>query len=272
MKTRLLCSNLIALLFLITASGAGHCAEPLRALLITGGCCHDYTAQKKILTEGISQRANVAWTIIHEGDNEGKNHKFGIYEKPDWAKGYDVIVHNECSGAVTNVDWVKNIARAHFDGVPAVVLHCSVHSYRESKTDEWRKLLGVSSYRHQALRAFEVVNLKPDHPVMKGFPLRWQDDPDELYEIKMVWSECVPLAESISPNADKDRHVSIWVNTYGKARVFGTTLGHSNQTMQREDYLDLVTRGLLWTCDKLEDNGKPKPGYQATPDRASGLR
>ena len=26
-------------------------------------------------------------------------------------------------------------------------------------------------------------------------------------------------------------------------------------------YLDLVTRGLLWVCDQLDANGKPKPGY-----------
>jgi len=26
-------------------------------------------------------------------------------------------------------------------------------------------------------------------------------------------------------------------------------------------YLDLVTRGLLWVCDKLDADGKPKPGY-----------
>lgn len=51
------------------------------------------------------------------------------------------------------------------------------------------------------------------------------------------------------------------MNTYGKARVFGTTLGHSNQTMQREVYLDVVARGLLWACNKLDDDGKPKAGY-----------
>ena len=259
-KPMLKAGCLTALLF-IAISVPANCAEPLRALIITGGCCHDYTAQKKILSEGISKRANVAWTIIHEGDDEGKNHKFSTYEKQDWAKGFDVVVHNECSGAVTNIEWIERIARAHFDGVPAVVLHCSIHSYRESKTDEWRKLLGVSSFRHQALRPFEVVNLKPEHPVMKGFPARWQDDADELYEIKKVWADCAPLAESITPGADNDRHPSIWVNTYGKARVFGTTLGHSNQTMQREVYLDLVTRGLLWACDKLEADGKPKPGF-----------
>jgi hypothetical protein len=31
--------------------------------------------------------------------------------------------------------------------------------------------------------------------------------------------------------------------------------------MQRPEYLDLVTRGLLWACDKLDQNGKPKEGY-----------
>jgi type 1 glutamine amidotransferase len=260
-KSPFLSATGVATLLFLAVAFPGKCVESLRALLITGGCCHDYTAQKKILTEGISQRANVTWTIVHEGDDEGKNHKFSTYEKPDWAKGFDVVVHNECSGSVTNVEWIERIARAHFEGVPAVVLHCSIHSYRESKTDEWRKLLGVSSYRHQTLRPFEVISMKPDHPVMRGFPPQWHDDPDELYEIKKVWPDCVPLAESITPTAGNERHISIWVNTYGKGRVFGTTLGHSNQTMQREAYLDLVTRGLLWACDKLDENGKPKPGY-----------
>jgi hypothetical protein len=41
--------------------------EPIHALLIAGGCCHDYEAQKTILTEGISARANVTWDILFEG-------------------------------------------------------------------------------------------------------------------------------------------------------------------------------------------------------------
>ena len=53
------------------------------------------------------------------------------------------------------------------------------------------------------------------------------------------------------------------VNTNGNGKTFGTTLGHSNATMQDPVYLDLVTRGLLWACGKLDDNGKPKPGYEA---------
>ncbi|MFV1995848.1 MAG: ThuA domain-containing protein, partial [Verrucomicrobiales bacterium] len=30
---------------------------PIRALLITGGCCHDYETQKENLSAGISERA-----------------------------------------------------------------------------------------------------------------------------------------------------------------------------------------------------------------------
>lgn len=253
-------SRFVPILVLAVCCSSAPAAQPLRALMITGGCCHDYENQKKILSEGISARANVTWTIVHEGGTT-RDHEVSIYTNANWAHGFDVVLHNECFGYVTNAAFVEGIARAHFEGVPAVVLHCSIHSYRNSSTDEWRKVLGVSSYRHQTFRPFTVVNVKPEHPVMNGFPAQWQDDPDELYEIKKVWPECIPLAESLTPKNESDRHPSIWVNTCGKGRVFGTTLGHSNQTMQRDLYLDLLTRGLLWACDKLGEDGKPKDGY-----------
>src|SRR3989442_14001386 len=99
----------LAAFFPFLAPSPARAAEPLRALLITGGCCHDYAAQKKTLTEGISARANLVWTVVHEGGGEDKEHKFSIYEKADWAKGFDVVVHNECSGRVTDAAWVDHI-------------------------------------------------------------------------------------------------------------------------------------------------------------------
>lgn len=247
----------LSLLFTAPISSL-HAAEPLLALLVTGGCCHDYEAQKKIIPEGISARANVQWTIVHEGSD--RLHYISLYTNADWAGGFDVVVHNECFGQVTNVAFVEGIVRAQSNiGVPAVMLHCSTHSYRFSSTDEWRKLLGAASYQHGAKHAFEIVNLQPEHPVMKGFPEKWQNHPDELYQLKKTWPGLVPLAKGVSPN--EPEQVCIWLNTYGKARVFGTTLGHSNETMKDKVYLDLITRGLLWACDKLDDDGKPKAGY-----------
>ncbi|MDB6110258.1 MAG: Heme-binding protein [Pedosphaera sp.] len=250
--------SLLTLLLLATGLMVTQGAEPIRALLITGGCCHDFEAQKKILTEGISARANVTWTIVHEG-GDTRDYMVSVYQKPDWTKGYDVVVHDECFGYVTNVAFVEQITQAHSNGIPAVTLHCSTHSYRMSTTDEWRKLLGVSSYQHEKRRSFEVFNLKPEHPIMKGFPAQWHDTEDELYEIKKLWPDCVPLGKGVGET--KAEHVCIWANTYGKARVFGTSLGHGNDTVKDAVYLDLVSRGLLWACNKLDENGKPLAGY-----------
>lgn len=240
-------------------------AKPLKVLMVCGGCCHDYEKQKLILAEGISARANVEFTIVHEegpGGKSDKTHKISIYEKADWAKGYDLVLHNECFGGVEDVAFVERIAKAHFDGVPAVMLHCSTHSYRMAGTDEWRKCIGQKSMSHEKNRDLHVINLKPEHPVMKGFPMEWLDKADELYKNELLYDNFVPLAKAYGEETKKD-HNLIWVNTYGKAKVFGTTMGHGNATMSDPVYLDLVTRGLLWACGKLDENGKPKAGFES---------
>jgi uncharacterized protein len=249
---------LSCLLVLAVGTNAAE-TKPLHALLVTGGCCHDYESQKKIISQGISSRANVIWTIVHEG-GDSRNHKVSIYQEAGWAKGYDVVVHNECFGQVDDVAFVERIARPHFEGVPAVMLHCSTHSYRTAKTDEWRKAVGQTSMSHEKNRDFTVRNLRPDHPVMKGFPAEWLDPRDELYKNEKIWENTVPLAQAYGEDTKKD-HMVIWVNTYGKGRIFGTTLGHGNHTMQDPVYLDLVTRGLLWACGRLGEDGRPQAGY-----------
>src|SRR4051794_11285103 len=92
----LLLLGLIAGLFATDITAAPG-RKPIRALMVTGGCCHDYEAQKKILSEGIGARANVEWTIVHEGKE--RTDRVSIYARPDWADGFDVVVHNECYGA-----------------------------------------------------------------------------------------------------------------------------------------------------------------------------
>ena len=68
-------------------------AAPLKALLITGGGYHDYAKQQHILSKGVSARANVKWPLSLENPKGGGLPE--IYKDPDWAKAYDVIVHNE---------------------------------------------------------------------------------------------------------------------------------------------------------------------------------
>ncbi len=253
--------------WLVVRAADSATVKPLRVLMVCGGCCHDYENQKKILSAGLSARANLEFTIVHEDAADKKDertHQVSIYKNADWAKGYDVVLHNECFGAVTDVPFVDGIAKPHFDGLPAVMLHCSTHSYRAAATDEWRKCVGQKSMSHEKNRDLLVKNINPTHPVMQGFPKEWLDPKDELYKNEVLYDHFVPLGEAFGEDTQKI-HSCIWVNTYGKGRVFGTTLGHNNATMEDPVYLDLVARGLLWACGKLDDAGKPLPGYEAKP-------
>jgi hypothetical protein len=239
--------------------------KPLKVLMVTGGSSHDYDSQKLILSKGIAARANVDWTIAHLG-GKNRNRKIKLFMKTNWAAGYDVVVHNQCFGGVVDVPFVEGIARVHAEGMPAVMIHCTPHSYRNAKTDAWRKVVGVSSFSHEKHRPLAVQNMAVDHPVMKGFPKTWNTPNGELYKIDKLWPGVTPLGKAFGKDTQKD-HVCIWTNTHGKMRVFGTTIGHHNETMSQKTYLDLVTRGLLWACGKLDKNGKPEPGYAKPPTK-----
>ena len=72
--------NLLLLPCFLSAVSAQEKPKPLKGLLITGGCCHDYANQKRIITEGVSQRVNIEWDVIHEGGT-GRDHKVSVYSK-----------------------------------------------------------------------------------------------------------------------------------------------------------------------------------------------
>ena len=70
MKLRIISLRLFIAGVVILATQAGFAADkkqkPLRALLITGGCCHNYIFQSKALIDGVAKHAKVDWTVINE--------------------------------------------------------------------------------------------------------------------------------------------------------------------------------------------------------------
>src|SRR5947209_4861850 len=101
--------------------GADEDAKPIKALLIIGGCYHEYDKQKDVLTKGVSARANVQWKISYDPKTTC-DHLNPAYEKADWYKGFDVIVHDECSADVKDLDVIDRILEPHRKGLPAVIL------------------------------------------------------------------------------------------------------------------------------------------------------
>lgn len=237
--------------------------RPIRALLVTGGCCHDYDVQKNLIKKGLETRANIEVTVVHEG-GKATDSRISLYEDHDWAKGYDIVLHNECFAAVKDPVWTQRVLSPHQEGLPAVVIHCAMHCYRDG-TDEWFKFCGVTSHRHGKHYPHEVLNRDAEHPIMREFPAGWANPAGELYWIEKVWPTAHPLASAKNRERGTEE-VCVWTNEYGdtKTRVFGTTLGHHNETVEHPEFLDMLTRGTLWACDKLNDEYllPPKPVFR----------
>jgi type 1 glutamine amidotransferase len=268
-QTRRSTSSLRALLLLVCLFTAATPAiaqqtPPIRALYVTGGGFHDFTAQKGIVPPGIAARTNIVWTIDHSADTSMKM-LIPRHLTTAWADSFDVVVYNMSFSYVVDAQWIERLAYAHRDkGVGVVILHGATHSYRRSTTDAWRELMGVASMRHDTQRDFRIERLVADNPIVKGIPREWGPGSDELYNIDRMWPTATPLVQAWSIEGEKHFPV-VWTNTFGKARVFATTMGHSNRTMSDPVYLDLVTRGLLWTVGKLAADGTAVTGYGPRP-------
>ena len=249
----------VLLVLLLTGyclAGAARAAEPpkpLKVLLITGGCCHDYATQKDLLKTGLEARARVEIVQAHSDDSSTMA-RFEIYKRPDWAKGYDAVIHDECTSDVKDLPYVHNILKAHKEGIPAVNLHCAMHCHRTGN-DDWFEFVGIQSSAHGPQQPIAVNFLEGDHPIIKGLK-NWTTVNEELYNNLRVFDKSQALARGKQGQSD---YVVAWVNQYGKTRVFSTTLGHNNETVGDPRYLDLVARGLLWSCGKLNDDYLKKP-------------
>ena len=138
-----------------------------------------------------------------------------LYDDPDWAKPYDVIVHNECFANTTDPEYIRRITKAHKAGANAVVIHCAMHTYRAAKIDDWREFLGVTSRRHDHKSNYPVKVEKTDHPIMQGFPKGYKTPNDELYIIEKLWPNTQVLATSPSER-DGKLHPVFWTHKYGE--------------------------------------------------------
>jgi type 1 glutamine amidotransferase len=274
-----------AALLAALSAPAADAAKPLRVLLVAGGCCHDYATQTRILEKGIEARVRADVEVVFNPDKSTKA-TFEIYGNPDWASGYDVVIHDECSADVTDPAYVERILAAHRRGTPAVNLHCAMHSYRwgdfrqavatGADNGGWFEMLGLQSTGHGPQQPIEIVFADRAHPVVQSLT-DWKTINEELYNNIQVLPTAKVLAtgrQLVPPKPKKDEPadpaakpteasaVVVWTNEYGpnKTRVFSTTLGHNNDTVADDRYLDLVTRGLLWAAGKLGDDGAPAPG------------
>ena len=238
----LVCAPLIA----VDARASGN--TPLKALILTSpGVYHNYQQQTRDLAYGIAAHANVRFDVSLA--------ELERWKTTDFAEGYDVLIYNICMADNTDAALIANLRRQTEElGVPAVVIHCTMHSFRN--TDLWWPMLGLQTRAHEPLRALPQVR-QGTHPILTGLPDAWRVAEDELYINLQFQGE--PLLGSVGE--DGATHVTAWLAP-GVTPVFGTTLGHSPETLKDDAFHRLIANAVLFVTGKLALDGQPQPGME----------
>lgn len=241
-----------------TSDSAAKSTPKLKVLYVTGGGYHKYDKQLPMILDGIKKHANVDFDVKWNLD---------CMRDKDLGEGYDAIIYNICFAGdrsppklppEADEALIANALRVTHEGKPTLMLHCTMHTFMAS--DDWTECCGERTRVHDKYEPFEVRKVDDAHPVVKHFPEKWTTPGDELYQTINFPQTSTALLRATSPASGQD-HVVCWVHTYGKGPVFGTTLGHDEKTVEKDEYLRLLADGLLWACGKLDEKGDPKPGY-----------
>jgi type 1 glutamine amidotransferase len=137
----------------------------------------------------------------------------------------------------------------------------------------WYEYVGVQSTGHDAQEPIDITFVDKDSSITRGL-VDWRTIKEELYNnVQILTAKPLAKGKQILKKKRKQADgtetieekewetVVVWTNMYGNTRVFSTSLGHNNQTVEDPRYLDLVTRGVLWATGKLGDDGKAVTGY-----------
>ena len=147
---RFLAASLLAMVAVAPLARAED-PQPIKVLWCTGGASHDYKGLQPILTKGIQKQSSLPISFTPSTDPKE-------WAKKGFADKYDLIVlfftqHDPAgnsAGEKPGKAIAANIAQTIHDGKPAVVIHGTLHSYRELNQDRdaFCEAMGLTSVRH----------------------------------------------------------------------------------------------------------------------------
>jgi len=244
-------------------SEPGHSSAPVKLLIITGDHGHDWKATTRSLQEILSPGGKIAVDVTTTPAKD--------LTDANLAK-YDVLLLNykETPGGAPETKWSdankQAFLKAVHDGKGLVVFHFASSAFTNPNWAEFEKAI-AGGWRNQGFHGpphgYTVKKTVAKHPISDGLPAQFEHTIDELYQNSVMVPGNIVLATAYSDpkkprGTGKDEPV-IWVNTYGKGRVYVNVLGHDVKAMSDPNFHAWLRRGVIWAATA---NGEPQASLE----------
>jgi len=227
-------------------------SNAVKALIITGDHGHAWKDTTKVLGDVLTAggKLKVDATTTPSKDLTDEN----------LAK-YDVLILNykDTDKGAPESRWSDQNKQAFLkavrEGKGLVVYHHASSAFIKPNWDEFEKAIAGgwrSQGGHGPKHVFTVKKTPANHPISQGLPSQFEHAIDELYQNSVMVPGSTVLATAYSDpgkprGTGKDEPV-IWVNSYGKGRVYENVLGHDTVAMADPQFQEWMRRGVLWAA------------------------
>lgn len=240
---------------LTTLANAADDAGPIKVLIVTGDNvgAHDWKATSAAFKDLLdaSGRCKADITSTPSKDLTDEN-----------LARYDVILLNYANTAQGSADskW-SDANKASFlkavreGGKGLVVYHFSSAAFARPNWEEFEKAVAggwrTQGY-HGPAHEFTVKKTPVKHPVSEGLPAEFPHVTDELYSASLRTRGSLVLATAYcdpsKPQGTGADEAVVWVNQYGKGRVYNNVLGHDVKALTDPGVKAWFLHGVEWAA------------------------
>ncbi len=258
-------------------------SKPLKILIIDGQNNHQWQVTTPILKQYYSEcdlfSVEVATSPPAKHDMSGFRPKFA---------DFDVVVSNYNGDAWPRDTQTEFQAFVHGGG-GFVVVHAANNAFGD--WPEYNEMIGLGGWDgrkkaagpylyfkkdqlvvdtetpgggggHGTQHEFLVKTRDAQHPIMRGLPNTWLHTKDELYErlrgpAKNINILATAYASPDERGSGRDEPMLMTLS-YGQGRIFHTTLGHADYSMQCVGFITTLLRGTEWAATGEVTIGVPE--------------
>jgi len=257
--------------------GVSRGASPIPVMLLdgeSGGAYHDWQHVTPVLKQILDETGLFDTTVVTTPPADGDFSAFA----PEWSR-YKVVVMNYDA---PDERWPAAL-KASFEsyvraGGGVVPVHAADNAF--PNWTAFNEMVGVGGWRGRTAQSgpywfvkdgrltsdsspgptgshgrrvpFQIAVNEPGHPIMRGLPPLWMHQGDELYaRLRGPGRNMTVLASAYSDpgNAGSGRNEPmLMVLSFGKGRIFHTTLGHDVNALSSVDFVVTLQRGAEWAA------------------------